>query len=633
MKILRFTFIFLMLYTSLYAHELPCGLSSSYHGQPISDCSGLLLDETFSFTPEQVIDSLIAKKFIAISDVSNHHPEWLRKPHWLVFRLVQTKADSLSVLIKFSDLRGVWTLNGDKLSPIEYTGYVPQYSVSGITIFPEIHRFLFKLPKSDTITFLCKTFPKYHERGPSNPYVYNPGMYEQKIQSQISKETLLNGVVFGMMIMFFITSLIVFFLQREKAFLAYAIYIFLVFIYLWRDFEYLNFYFFSTMKLVPWHQTKLIITTILGISYIYFIRNILNTYVDHPKVDKMMSILLLLLIIAIPVDYIGSEILDLWSYRLAMYFVGIIILANQIFMNVYFFRTKDSISRYVALGSLFLAIGGISIPLFPVEIHTWIVRSCFIIEMFLFTAALSVKARRVMRQKSKIEEDLKNSELAHLYEMNTKVAVEKALTAENLRHEIARDIHDEVGAALTKISLSSHLISTSIPDQVNRSKIAKLGIDATKANNQLKELLFSINPSYDHFDVIQSYFRQFTMEYWESSDMILDFDMKPSTINPKMDRYVKSQLLMVFKEIQQNIAKHASALHIHISMQMYTESDYIIKVKDDGIGFDTNQTNMFSNGLKNMKERCIKIGADLSIVSSPGNGTEVRITGPLVGFK
>ena len=91
--------------------------------------------------------------------------------------------------------------------------------------------------------------------------------------------------------------------------------------------------------------------------------------------------------------------------------------------------------------------------------------------------------------------------------------------------------------------------------------------------------------------------------------------------------------MMVYKEIHQNIAKHADANLIHVKMYLTSQTHFIVSVEDDGKGFDPSCRSIHSNGIKNMKERCSKIGAEISFYSSVGKNTEVRIHGSLSGIR
>lgn len=627
MYIVNASIIVLLLFCLNGFASAPCNLTPTFHNSSLSSCSFILEDKEQKHNEKDVVKLLVKNQFKPSENGINEN----RNLHWLSFSLTQDHVDSLLILIKFSDLRGVWVIKNDSLTPIDYAGYLPEYDTFYGTVFKDNHRFIYILSRGDTIQFLCKTYPKYLEHGSAEPFIYDAKMYEREQQANLSLTTFFNGLTLGMMLLFLTIAILVYFFFRHRAYLVYIIYLVFVITYVWRDFEYLNVYFFSTMKYVPWYQTKLIMNCLIGTSYIYFIKYFLNTKTDFPAVHLILNILMWLLVIIIPIDYIGSEILELWSYRFGLYYAGAVVLITQLFYNAYFIRSPDPMARYIVYGTFFLAIGAISIPLLDVAIHTWVVRICFILEMIFFTAALSQNIKKVRRAKTTAEAALKEAKIRFEYESEMKISKERELTAETIRTEIARDIHDEIGAELTKISLSSHLLSksTKIQDEEIKEKIAKLGEDAIQANLQLRQLLFSINPDFDHFADMQAYFTELATSFFAQSDIKIHFEMKSDNFSHKVDRIVKSQLMLIYKEILNNISKHANATNVIIALNQHEPGKYILYVKDDGMGFDLEEIKMFSTGLSNIKARCERIHANLDIVSERNAGVEISIIGPI----
>jgi signal transduction histidine kinase len=87
---------------------------------------------------------------------------------------------------------------------------------------------------------------------------------------------------------------------------------------------------------------------------------------------------------------------------------------------------------------------------------------------------------------------------------------------------------------------------------------------------------------------------------------------------------VKVALYRVCQEGLNNIAKHAGASRVDIRLS-YTPGGVALRVRDDGRGFDPQQTAPGHYGLSMMQERAAAIGATLAIVSQPGHGAEILI--------
>jgi two-component system sensor histidine kinase UhpB len=81
----------------------------------------------------------------------------------------------------------------------------------------------------------------------------------------------------------------------------------------------------------------------------------------------------------------------------------------------------------------------------------------------------------------------------------------------------------------------------------------------------------------------------------------------------------------VAQEALNNIAKHA---HAHrATIDLHTTAEAVeLRIRDNGVGFDSVRTTLDHFGLRIMRERVASIGATLQIASQPGQGTEVSVT-------
>jgi signal transduction histidine kinase len=87
---------------------------------------------------------------------------------------------------------------------------------------------------------------------------------------------------------------------------------------------------------------------------------------------------------------------------------------------------------------------------------------------------------------------------------------------------------------------------------------------------------------------------------------------------------VQVALYRLCQEGLNNIAKHAGASRVDIQLQ-YETGAVELRIRDDGRGFDPEQTPPGHYGLSMMRERATAVGATLSITSQPGHGTEIVI--------
>ncbi len=161
-----------------------------------------------------------------------------------------------------------------------------------------------------------------------------------------------------------------------------------------------------------------------------------------------------------------------------------------------------------------------------------------------------------------------------------------------------------------------------------KTRINQIAHDAKLASSQLRELVFSINPDFDHFEDMQAYFQEHARNYLEDSKIKLSFDLPKAKINDSLHPDIKRQLLLIFKELLNNIIKHSEAKQVWISLRELSNREYQLELKDDGIGFDPNQDRKASNGLRGMIRRAESIGAHLRIHSELNKGSVFSLTGP-----
>jgi two-component system NarL family sensor kinase len=93
-------------------------------------------------------------------------------------------------------------------------------------------------------------------------------------------------------------------------------------------------------------------------------------------------------------------------------------------------------------------------------------------------------------------------------------------------------------------------------------------------------------------------------------------------------------LFRMFQEMLNNILKHSKATHINIAVIYSIDNKFVLKVEDNGVGFDkgkklTQASSSSGIGLKSMTNRAKLIGAKISIDSSPGKGTSIQVELPI----
>jgi len=184
-------------------------------------------------------------------------------------------------------------------------------------------------------------------------------------------------------------------------------------------------------------------------------------------------------------------------------------------------------------------------------------------------------------------------------------------------------MHDEVGAALTKISI----LSAMNPDQyksMNGNQIKSINKAANEAINKLDEIVWAVNPSNDNLKNLIAYISEYAENFFESSQVHCRFDFPITVPEINISSEVRHEVFLVIKEILTNIQRYSEAKFALIKLNLDKER-IRFDIKDDGKGFDAVKVMETSNGIKNMKYRIKSIGGEIKIESAPGNGTQIMI--------
>jgi signal transduction histidine kinase len=242
-----------------------------------------------------------------------------------------------------------------------------------------------------------------------------------------------------------------------------------------------------------------------------------------------------------------------------------------------------------------------------------------LIELLFFTLGLAYRSRLVIREREQARAEAQ------------RLRLEQALETERLRTQIAQDIHDEVGGRLTRMALSSEL-SQRLPGlsvEDLKGRLAEMGGGVRAVSHALREVIFAINPDFDRFSEMQSYMRETARAFFKDTEVALEFDFPESGTDPALSPVFKRQILFLYKEALQNIAKHAEASRVWISFSLPVPGRFRLEVRDNGRGFEVERApvNGYSHGLSGMKRRAAGLGAGLEVFSQPGRGTEVSVEG------
>jgi signal transduction histidine kinase len=199
---------------------------------------------------------------------------------------------------------------------------------------------------------------------------------------------------------------------------------------------------------------------------------------------------------------------------------------------------------------------------------------------------------------------------------------QRALEQERLR--IAHDIHDDLGARVTQISLLSAMAqeNPTFPEKARADfdKVSKMSRELVSA---LYETVWAVNPENDHLEALGNYVCQMVKQLCEQTPLRCRFHVMDLPPEVQVSSQTRHNISMAVKEAVHNIIKHAKASEVTIRM-VFADGSLDVTVHDDGAGFQPVES-ISGHGLSNMKQRLQNIGGTCVVESQPGRGTMVRL--------
>jgi signal transduction histidine kinase/ligand-binding sensor domain-containing protein len=214
---------------------------------------------------------------------------------------------------------------------------------------------------------------------------------------------------------------------------------------------------------------------------------------------------------------------------------------------------------------------------------------------------------------------------------------ERQRDIERERSRIAKDIHDDLGASLTRIVMlsQSNRGEVQLPESTIRN-LDRIFATARELTRTMDEIVWAVNPRHDRLDSLASYLNRFSHEYLSAAEVRCRLDLPFYLPTLPVTAEVRHNLFLAFKEALHNIVKHAAANEVRVELKLEA-TQLTLNVIDDGCGFDmANQVDgearagcAGGNGLANMQRRLLEIGGACEIRSEPGRGTTVTFTVPM----
>ncbi|WP_176133160.1 sensor histidine kinase [Hymenobacter sp. CRA2] len=213
-----------------------------------------------------------------------------------------------------------------------------------------------------------------------------------------------------------------------------------------------------------------------------------------------------------------------------------------------------------------------------------------------------------------------------------RMRVSQLLALERVRHNIARDLHDDMGSTLSSISILSQLARTHQQRgnaEQSSQLLEQIGDSSRRMLDSMDDIVWAINPAHDSMESVTSRMRSFASDVLEARGIDFTFKVAPEVTEHRLPMRARREFFLLFKEAVNNLAKYSKAELARIGLS-YDNRCLVLCVEDDGVGFDPKAPAQGGgNGMTNMRSRAAAIKGQLTIDTAPGQGTRMELRVPL----
>ncbi|WP_322924277.1 sensor histidine kinase [Paenibacillus campi] len=196
------------------------------------------------------------------------------------------------------------------------------------------------------------------------------------------------------------------------------------------------------------------------------------------------------------------------------------------------------------------------------------------------------------------------------------------------RQRLARELHDAVSQQLFAISMTATAVGRTFDKDPDRAKRQVQLIEemSSVAQSEMRALLLHLRPVYLEGKQLYEGISELVHELKAKipMDIVLEMDKEIRLV-----KGVENHLFRIVQEALSNTLRHAKASRMEI--RIVQRGDALrVTLRDDGVGFELDDTKQTSYGLSTMRERINEVGGTIQYITAPGKGTRIEIVVPIV---
>ncbi|MFS0671655.1 histidine kinase [Ornithinibacillus sp. 179-J 7C1 HS] len=243
----------------------------------------------------------------------------------------------------------------------------------------------------------------------------------------------------------------------------------------------------------------------------------------------------------------------------------------------------------------------------------------------------SHKELRSLEQKLKQLQEKINKQAEHFQNLATQRAEEREQSLQEIvvqeRNRLARELHDSVSQELFAASMMMSAINDTAGEMDNtiQKQLRLVENMIQQSQLEMRALLLHLRPVALKGKSLLEGVEELLLELLQKVPM--DISWKAEDF--QLDKGVEDQLFRILQESVSNTLRHSKATTLHVMLIM-RDNTAILRVKDNGVGFDMSTVKTGSYGLQNMQERALEVGGTFKIISLPNQGTQLEVKVPIL---
>lgn len=206
--------------------------------------------------------------------------------------------------------------------------------------------------------------------------------------------------------------------------------------------------------------------------------------------------------------------------------------------------------------------------------------------------------------------------------------IERSYAIQNERERIIADLHDDIGATISSMSIYGHLandIWDSKPDE-SRKLIEKITRSSKELINRMSDIIWSMKVPEEGKYKMENRLRFFCNELLSPAGIAYETKIDESVDRKIIDPEIRKNILLIAKEAINNAMKHSGASKVDIQL-LHKEDSIILNISDNGNGLKNDGDNN-GNGMRNIRKRCTLLDGDCHYAKNETGGTSLHCSFP-----